>query len=135
MHTFAALNQMPETKGTTLYDINEKACLLCVSQKHKLKIFQWQSGLGGFLLRREVSYPESPRTLLCISGTNNLLVGLKKHYEILDLQSYNSTKVVEFEKEHRLVAFEVSSFHHPFDHSKDSCDIFTKSTSCYPIYW
>jgi hypothetical protein len=94
--------------GTTLYNINEKAAILCVSQKHKMKIFHWQSGIGGFILRREMSYSESPRAILCIGGsTGSIIVGFKKHYEVTDLQTYNAVRLLEFEKEHRLVAFEV----------------------------
>lgn len=136
MHTFAALNQLPETKGnpkitmiyfifigTTLYNINERAAILCVSQKHKMKIFQWQMGTG-FSLRREISYPESPRAILCLgSSTGSVVVGFKKHYELTDLQTSNSSKILDFDKEHRLVAFEVI-FCLYFLTFLDSCDVF-----------
>lgn len=59
-------------------------------------------------MRRELSFSESPRAILCIGGLGgNIVVGFKKHYETIELQNYNGTKIVEFEKEHRLVCFEV----------------------------
>lgn len=83
-----------------------------------MKIFQWQSGSGGFSLRREIAFPESPRAILCLgSSTSSVVVGFKKHYELTDVQSSNSVKLLDFEKEHRLVAFEVGrySFYPYFD--------------------
>lgn len=59
-------------------------------------------------MRRELSFSESPRSILCVGGIGGtIVIGFKKHYENIELQNYNGTKIVEFEKEHRLVSFEV----------------------------
>lgn len=126
LHTFSQLNQIPETKGTThrrrmsnlspwpfptgttVYSINERASVLCVGQKHKMKVFSFLGGLSGFSLRRELAFNETPRVLFPVGGGGGcLIVGFKKHYEALDAHSYASTRLLEFEREHKLVCVEV----------------------------
>jgi hypothetical protein len=106
-----------------------------------MKIFQWQSGNGGFALRREFSFSETPRAILCVGGNSgSVIVGLKKHYEVIDLQTFNSIKLLDFEKEHRLVVFEVSSrpvllsLSHSCT-SSDPCDLLKKQTSLHSLNW
>ena len=114
LDTLQPLNPMPETKGANLFCVNERLSLLCVGIRHKFKLFSWQAGVkgvlvgslaSGFTLKKEFASPESPRALICTSGC--IIVGYKKHYDAIDVQSYTSTRLVDFDREHKLISLEV----------------------------
>lgn len=94
-----------------VYCVNERSSLLCVGQKHKMKVFSFLGGLSGFSLKKDLTLPESPRILFSTgSGGGCLIIGFKKHYESLDMHSFATTKLLDFEREHKLVCVEVSIY-------------------------
>jgi hypothetical protein len=91
-----------------VYCVNERSSLLCVGQKHKMKVFSFLGGLSGFSLKKDLSFPESPRVIFSTNSSSGcLIIGFKKHYESLDMHSFAPTKLLDFEREHKLVCVEV----------------------------
>jgi hypothetical protein len=77
--------------------------MLCTVIKKKLVVFTWQG--FGFTVKREVSLSESPR--LVINTESFIIVGQKKSYEAIDTTQFTSSKVLDFDKEHKMVALNV----------------------------
>lgn len=96
---------LPETKGCVLFSVHDKGSTLVVGSKKKISIYLWQG--TGFVLRKDISLPESLKCLSCLSS-NVVIVGHKRCYEALDLISLAATRVLEFDnKDNRMVCFEL----------------------------
>jgi hypothetical protein len=74
-----------------------------VAVKRKILIFGWQG--TNFVMRKEILVVDSPKLLVCVS--NNIIVGYKKHYEVIDIASSTSTRLLDIDREHKLVSLEV----------------------------
>lgn len=60
----------------------------------------------GFYLRKEItSLPELPKNIVCIS--NAIIVGFKRTYEALDMNTYNLTKILDVDKDQRMLCLEL----------------------------
>lgn len=64
----------------------------------------------GFYLRKEISsLPELPKNITCIS--NAIVVGLKRSYEVFDINTLVSNKILDVDKDQRMLCLEVSLMH------------------------
>ena len=96
VNNFQCVSQLLDTKGCTNFSIHESSSLLCVSNKRKITLYSWQG--SGFIPKREIGLSESPKFILCIPGA--VITGAKKHYEIIDLASFTTFRLLEAEREH-----------------------------------
>lgn len=103
VNNFQCISQLLDTKGCTNFSVHETSSLLCVSNKRKITLYSWQG--SGFIPKREIGLSESPKFILCIPGA--VITGSKKHYEIIDLASFTTFRLLEAEKEHQMVGLEV----------------------------
>jgi hypothetical protein len=104
LNSLSPISQLPELKGTTHFAVNERSLLLIAGAKRKMSVLSWH--LAGFVLKKEIPCTESVKTLLCTP--NFILVGFKRHYDVIDLQTTTFTKLVDFEREHKQSCVEVS---------------------------
>lgn len=102
-HSFQILSQLLDTKGCHLFAVHERSSLLVVANKKKLSIYMWQE--SGLVPRRELNCNEVPKLLQCVPGA--IIVGCKRHYEIIDLANMTMSRLLDFDKEHRMVSLEV----------------------------
>lgn len=103
LQTFQLINQLPETKGCTSFAIHERSCMLAVINKKKLSLYLWQG--TSFLLRREIPLSNEAKCLLCAS--NLVVVGYKRYYETIDMMTSAVNKILDFEKDHKMVCLEL----------------------------
>lgn len=97
------LSSIPESKGCHLFAVQERSNTLVVASKKKLTVFGWQS--PGFMLRREISLVDIPKSICCVGGA--AIVGYKKFYECVDLSTGTISRLLDVEKECKMVSLEV----------------------------
>lgn len=86
--------------------ISEKGLSMVVVSKKKLQIFTWQG--SSFTFKREVALAsDTPRTVTFLP--NKLLLGYKKSFDVLDLGTYASVKILEADREGRGASLELAS--------------------------
>ena len=100
---FTALGQINESKGVLSYSVHERSSLLCTISKRKISLFLWQG--FGFILRREIPLADTPRTSYCLDGV--VVLGHKKWYEAMETSAYTVTRLLDVEKEHKMICMEV----------------------------
>jgi hypothetical protein len=100
---YQQLGSASDSKGCHIYAVHEKNNTVVVANKKKLLHFSWQS--PGFQLRREFNLIDTPKSLCCLG--NSVVIGYKKFYECLDLGSGTTNRLVDVEKECRMVTVEV----------------------------
>lgn len=100
---FTALGQINESKGVLSYSVHERSSLLCTISKRKISLFLWQG--FGFILRREIPLADTPRTCYCLDGV--VVLGHKKWYEAVETSAYTTTRLLDVEKEHKMICMEV----------------------------
>ncbi len=100
---YQLLSTIPESKGCHLFAVHEKTNTVVVINKKKLSCYGWQS--PGFVLRREVNLVDVPKSVCCMDGA--AVVGYKKFYECVDLSTGIASRLLDVEKECRMVALEV----------------------------
>lgn len=83
--------------------MNEQSRTLTLANKKKLFQYAWQG--PGFALIREFNLADVPKSLLCVR--NAVIVGYRKHYECLDLVTGLATRILDVEREHRMLITEV----------------------------
>lgn len=98
-----SIGLVPEQKGAHCFSVNELSRTLALANKKKLYQYAWQS--PGFALIREFSLADVPKSLLCVR--NAVIVGYRKHYECLDLVTGLATRILDVEREHRMIITEV----------------------------
>jgi hypothetical protein len=103
LQTFQLMSQLPETKGVIAFAIHEKSSMLAVLNKKKLSLYLWQG--TSFLLRREITLSTEAKCLLCAS--NLVVVGYKRYYETIDILTLAVTRILDFEKDHKMVCLEL----------------------------
>lgn len=100
---FQHLSTISESKGCHLLSVNEKLNSIAVVNKRKLLIYGWQQ--PNFILRKEFNLPDIPKVLYYLN--NFVVLGYKKHYEGLDFSTSLSNRILDIEKEHRMIIAEV----------------------------
>ena len=103
LHTAQMITTIAETKGCLGFAVHEKSSILVVAIKRKLALYVWQG--AGFVPRREISLADFPKTIAC--AANMIVVGYKRHYESVDLTSFATARLLDVDKEHRMVCLEV----------------------------
>jgi hypothetical protein len=93
-----------DQKGCHCFAINEQNRTLVVANKKKLVQYAWQA--PGFALVREFTLPDVPKSMLFVR--NAVILGYRKHYECLDLVTGIATRILDVEREHRMLITEVN---------------------------
>ena len=110
-----------------MFAAHERAGVVVVGCLGKKRLYAFAySQAAGFQFRRELVLVDVPRTLLCLAGAAAgaaaavVVVGYKKFYESLELASSGTgtgtgaaqtalaSRILDVEKEHKMVALEVS---------------------------
>ena len=102
---YQLLSTIVDNKGCHLFAVSEKTYSLVLANKKKLFLYSWQS--PGFALRKEMSLGDIPKCLHCLEHSGSVIVGYKRHYELVDLTTSISTRVVDVEKEHQMFCLEL----------------------------
>jgi hypothetical protein len=100
---FTALGQINESKGVLNYSVHERTSLLCTISKRKVSLFLWQG--FGFIMRREIPLADTPRVSYCLDGM--ILLGHKRWYEAMDTSAYATTRLLDVDKEHKMICQEL----------------------------
>ena len=103
INTLQVLCQLPETKGCTMFSISERNTLLAVLNKKKLTLYLWQG--TNFIVRKELNLPDAAKIILC--SHNAVIAGYKRHYEAIDLTLLSTHRILDFDKDHRMVCMEM----------------------------
>jgi hypothetical protein len=103
---FQHLATLNESKGCHLFAVNEKAYSLAVVTKKKVSIYLWQP--PNFHLRKEFSLSDTPKSIYYVN--NCLIVGYKKFYECIDINSGIVSRILDVEKDHKMIMTEVGHF-------------------------
>jgi hypothetical protein len=101
---YQLLGSITENKGCHLYAVHEKNYSIVVANKKKIFLYGWQG--SGFLLKRDFNLIDVPKSLHCVA--NGAIVGYRKFYECIDLTSAMTSRILDVEKEHKMVTLEVS---------------------------
>ena len=85
--------------------------MIAVGSKRKLSSYSWTatstSLTGNFQFRKEmINLPESPRNIIFVS--NGIIVGYKRSYESIDINTFISTKILDVDKDQKMLCLEVS---------------------------
>lgn len=97
---------LPDTKGCHAFSVNERNFTIVVANKRKLMIYSWQEGHGGGAhLRKELATTDLSKSLLCMD--NCLVIGYKRSYEAVDLMTYSTLKVLDVDKDQKMISVEV----------------------------
>lgn len=97
------IGQLLDTKGCQLFSVHEPSSLLCVVNKKKITLYNWKG--SGFIPKREIILSETPKFVCSLSGA--VIAGVKKQYELIDLSSFKTFKLLDLEKEHQMVGTEI----------------------------
>lgn len=97
------LGAISDQKGCHCFAVNEKNHSLVIANKKKLYQYAWQS--PGFSLVREFTLTDTAKSLIYVR--NSVVIGLRKHYECLDLVTGSFSRILDVEREHRMVTLEV----------------------------
>jgi hypothetical protein len=100
---YQLLSSIPDSKGCHIYAINEKQSSLVVANKKKLTHYIWQA--PGFQVRKEYNLVDTPKSIYYFK--HMVIIGYKKFYESLDINTGGSTRIADVDKEHKMVTIEV----------------------------
>jgi hypothetical protein len=103
VHTLQPVATIADTKGCTCFAIHEKSSILVVPLKRKLALYVWQG--SGFVPRREIALTDFPKNITC--AANMLIIGQKRHYEAIDLTSFAMSRLIDVEKDYKMVTLEL----------------------------
>lgn len=98
------LGSISDSKTYHLFSVNEKAAGLVAVNKKKLSHHIWQ--MPGFSLRRDFNLADVPKNIGFVR--NSVIIGYKKFYECLDLNSGLTSRILDVEKENKMIILEVS---------------------------
>lgn len=98
------LGAIADAKTYHLFAVGEKQGGLVAVNKKKLAHHVWEN--PGFSLRREYTMIDVPKTIAYFK--NSVIIAYKKFYECLDLQSGVTSRILDVEREHRMVIAHVS---------------------------
>lgn len=74
-----------------------------MANKKKLSHYTWLA--PGFNLRKEFNLSDVPKAIFHIAGS--AIVGYKKYYELLDLNTGTTSRLLDIDREHKLIVLEV----------------------------
>lgn len=100
---YQSIGTIPDNKGCHLVAIFEKQNSVIVANKKKLTHYSWLS--PGFNMRKEFNLADVPKVLHHISGM--AIVGYKKFYECIDLTTGTTSRLMEVEKEHKMIVVDL----------------------------
>ena len=83
VRTYEILCQLPETKGCTLFSVQQRNCTLAVVNKKKLSYYLWNASSLEFITDRAL--PDTPKLMHCLS--QSVILGYRRHYEAVDIPS------------------------------------------------
>jgi hypothetical protein len=101
--------------------VNEKLFTIVVANKKKLSVYSWQQ--PNFSLRKEINIQDVPKVLYFVH--NSVVVGYKKFYECIDLNTGVISRILDIEKDHKMIVVEVNDFFLSlllYQHAKQSLD-------------
>ena len=104
---YQQLGTITDSKTYSLFSINESQNSLIAVNKKKLSIHSWQS--PGFNLRKEYTLIDIPKNICYVK--NCAIIGYKKFYECFDLVTSVATRILDVERDHRMVILEVTLFY------------------------
>ena len=102
---YQSIGSIVDQKGCHAYAVNEAARTLVLANKKKLFYYSWLA--PGFAPIREFVLADVPKSLLC--ARTSVVVGYRKHYECVELTTGNSNRMLDVEREHKMVITEVRS--------------------------
>ena len=116
LNFYSLLQTLTETKSCTSYAIHENEKLICVIIGRRIIVYQRID--NNFIILNDIPTSETPRAITYTS--TSLIVGYKRHYEVMDLHLNSAIRILDFEKEHRMICFEVYYYNnyllnHKFD--------------------
>lgn len=97
------LGALSENKGCHIYCYNEKSYTVIVGSRKKLFLYSWQS--PGFAFQRDFNLIDVPKSLCALQSA--VVVGYKKFYECINLQSSFVSRVLDIDRECRMATIEV----------------------------
>lgn len=100
---FQHLTTLVESKGCHLFAVNERQSSIALVIKKKLYLYFWQQST--FILRKEFSLQDVPKTIYFHQC--GIIIGYRRFYESIDPATGLVTRILDFEKEHKMVCFEV----------------------------
>lgn len=86
-----------------MFAVHEKNNTVVVANKKKIQSYGWQG--PGFVLRKEFNVFDVPKSILCVGGS--VVIGYKKFYECLDLTTGLTNRLLDVEKECKMVSLEL----------------------------
>jgi len=101
--TCQCICQLLDSKNCTLFSVHEGSSIMAVANKRKVSFYSWQG--QGFVPQREMVLGETPKFLHCISGA--VIIGYRKTYELISLSNFNSTHLLDVDKEHAMVGADI----------------------------
>lgn len=119
VHSHAMVASITESKGCSTFTVHESSSTIAIANKAKLIIYKRLSSHSTqkalttisksfqFQFYKELSLNDTPRLIHFISK-DTIVVGYKRHYEILNINTSTSYHILEFEKEHKMVCTHVS---------------------------
>jgi hypothetical protein len=90
--------------------VNEKLYSIIVANKKKLSIYSWQQ--PNFILRKEMTVQDVPKCLYSIQ--NSVIIGYKKFYECIDVNTGIISRILDIEKDHKMIILEVNPLYASF---------------------
>jgi hypothetical protein len=98
------LGSIADAKTYHLFAVGERQNGVVVVNKKKLSHYGWQH--PGFTLRREFNLIDVPKSIAYVK--NSVIIAYKKFYECLDLTSGLTSRILDVEREHKMVITEVN---------------------------
>ena len=102
-----------------MFSVHEYNGILAVGNKKKITLYTWSQPsnipgspavVGGFQFRKETTnLTDTPKNIVCVSSC--IIVGYKRTYEALDINTLNSTKILDVDKDQKMLCMEVSLVH------------------------
>lgn len=94
---------LAESKGCSSFAVNEKQFTVALSLKKKLCVYSWQQ--PNFVPRKEFTLQDIPKGVWCYQ--NVIIVGYRKFYDSIEPNSGLVSRVLDFEREHKMICAEV----------------------------
>lgn len=102
---YQQLASIPDSKGCHAFAANEALHTLVVANKKKLSHYAWQD--SNFQFKREFTLVDVPKTLCCVGDA--VVIAYKKFYECLNLNTGGTSRILDVEKEHKMIIVEVKN--------------------------
>ena len=129
LQTHAMIASITDSKGCSMFTVQESTSTIAIVHKSKLILYKRNiiSSLSApkhnssiapinhsnsyqYQFHKECSLPDTPRLAQFIAN-HVMIVGFKRHYEILNVDTLISYHILEIEKEHKMICTQVSRSH------------------------